>query len=115
MTADQMENLFSIRLSPEGSNKRAAEETVVTFWRDYLLDAEEEEGPSKLQKILAFATGASVVPAIGFSPTPSVQFMHNEDDDFFSSMFPMANTCVNCIKLPLHTSYQLSGRSLILL
>uniref|UniRef100_A0A8C7WXR4 HECT domain-containing protein n=1 Tax=Oryzias sinensis TaxID=183150 RepID=A0A8C7WXR4_9TELE len=84
MTADQMENLFSIRLSPEGSNKRAAEETI-----------------------LAFATGASVVPAIGFSPTPSVQFMHNEDDDFFSSMFPMANTCVNCIKLPLHTSYQL--------
>uniref|UniRef100_A0A3B3HTZ9 HECT domain-containing protein n=1 Tax=Oryzias latipes TaxID=8090 RepID=A0A3B3HTZ9_ORYLA len=58
-------------------------------------------------QILAFATGASVVPAIGFSPTPSVQFMHNEDDDFFSSMFPMANTCVNCIKLPLHTSYQL--------
>uniref|UniRef100_A0A3P9J1B1 HECT domain-containing protein n=1 Tax=Oryzias latipes TaxID=8090 RepID=A0A3P9J1B1_ORYLA len=45
--------------------------------------------------------------SIGFSPTPSVQFMHNEDDDFFSSMFPMANTCVNCIKLPLHTSYQL--------
>uniref|UniRef100_H2L8U7 HECT domain-containing protein n=1 Tax=Oryzias latipes TaxID=8090 RepID=H2L8U7_ORYLA len=52
MTADQMENLFSIRLSPEGSNKRAAEETI-----------------------LAFTTGASVVPAIGFSPTPSVQFI----------------------------------------
>uniref|UniRef100_A0A3P9JX88 HECT domain-containing protein n=1 Tax=Oryzias latipes TaxID=8090 RepID=A0A3P9JX88_ORYLA len=65
MTADQMENLFSICLSPEGSDKRAAEETVVTFWRDYLLDA-KEEGPSKLQKILAFATGASIVPAIGF-------------------------------------------------
>lgn len=38
--ADRIENLFSIRLSPEGSNKRVAEEAVVTFWRDYLQDAE---------------------------------------------------------------------------
>ncbi|KAJ4945705.1 hypothetical protein JOQ06_023384 [Pogonophryne albipinna] len=56
----------------EGSNKRTAEERVVTYWRDYLQDAEEEEGPTKVQKILAFATGASVVPPISFSPTPSV-------------------------------------------
>jgi len=40
LTADQVDDLFSIRLSPEGSNKRAAEERVVTFWRDYLQDAE---------------------------------------------------------------------------
>ena len=40
LTADRVDDLFSIRLSPEGSNKRAAEEMVVTFWRDYLQDAE---------------------------------------------------------------------------
>jgi len=40
LTADQMDDVFSIWLSPEGSNKRAAEEIVVTFWRDYLQDAE---------------------------------------------------------------------------
>ncbi|XP_029998120.1 G2/M phase-specific E3 ubiquitin-protein ligase-like [Sphaeramia orbicularis] len=108
LTADLMDDLFSIHLSPEGSNKRVAEEMVVTFWRDYLQDAEEEEGPSKLQKILAFATGASVVPPIGFSPSPSIQFIHKGDDDFSCTpMFPMANTCVNCIKLPLHVSYLL--------
>ncbi|XP_053281200.1 G2/M phase-specific E3 ubiquitin-protein ligase [Pleuronectes platessa] len=107
LTADQVDDVFSIWLSPEGSNKRAAEERVVTFWRDYLHDAEEEEGPSKLQKILSFATGASVVPPIGFSPTPSVQFIQKEDDDFSCTpMFPLANTCINCIKLPLHVSYQ---------
>uniref|UniRef100_UPI003AAF0910 G2/M phase-specific E3 ubiquitin-protein ligase-like n=1 Tax=Centroberyx gerrardi TaxID=166262 RepID=UPI003AAF0910 len=39
LTADRVDDLFSIRLSPEGSNKRAAEEMVVTFWRDYLQDA----------------------------------------------------------------------------
>lgn len=46
-----------------------------------------------------------MVPPIGFSPTPSVHFIHKDDDDF-SSPFPMANTCINSIKLPLHTSYQ---------
>ena len=61
---------------------------------------------TKLQKILAFATRASVVPPTGFPPAPSVQFMRKGEDDFFS-VFPMANTCINCIKLPLHTSYQL--------
>ncbi|CAB1437172.1 unnamed protein product [Pleuronectes platessa] len=104
LTADQVDDVFSIWLSPEGSNNRAAEERVVTFWRDYLQDAEEEEGPSKLQQILSFATGASVLPPIGFSPTPSVQFIQKEDDDFSCTpMFPLANTC---IKLPLHVSYQ---------
>ncbi|KAI4806052.1 hypothetical protein KUCAC02_010643 [Chaenocephalus aceratus] len=106
LSADQMDNLFIIQLSPEGSNKRTAEERVVTYWRDYLQDAEEEQGTTKVQKILAFATGASVVPPIGFSPTPSVEFIHNGEDDFASTpLFPIANTCVNCIGLPLHVSY----------
>ncbi|KAJ4934037.1 hypothetical protein JOQ06_006844 [Pogonophryne albipinna] len=107
LSADQMDNLLIIQLSPEGSNKRTAEERVVTYWRDYLQDAEEEEGPTKVQKILAFATGASVVPPIGFSATPSVEFIHNGEDDFASTpLFPIANTCVNCIRLPLHVSYE---------
>uniref|UniRef100_A0A3Q1FAB6 HECT domain-containing protein n=1 Tax=Acanthochromis polyacanthus TaxID=80966 RepID=A0A3Q1FAB6_9TELE len=70
LTADQVDDLF----------RREQQES-------------QEEGPSKLQKILAFATGASVVPPI--------------DDGFSTSMFPLANTCANCIKLPLHVSYQL--------
>uniref|UniRef100_A0A673C817 HECT domain-containing protein n=1 Tax=Sphaeramia orbicularis TaxID=375764 RepID=A0A673C817_9TELE len=54
------------------------------------------------------AVTSSVVPPIGFSPSPSIQFIHKGDDDFSCTpMFPMANTCVNCIKLPLHVSYLL--------
>ncbi|XP_053192741.1 uncharacterized protein LOC128376917 [Scomber japonicus] len=107
LTAEQVDDLFTIRLSPGGSNKRVAEEVVVTYWRDYLQDAEEEQGPSKLQKVLAFATGASVVPPIGFSPSPSVEFIHQRDDDFSPTpMFPTANTCINCIRLPIHVSFQ---------
>uniref|UniRef100_A0A3Q3A090 HECT domain-containing protein n=1 Tax=Kryptolebias marmoratus TaxID=37003 RepID=A0A3Q3A090_KRYMA len=59
---------------------------------------------SPLTTILVFATGASLVPRIGFSHTP-LQFIHKDDDDF-SSPFPMANMCFNSVKLPLHTSYQ---------
>lgn len=40
LTADQLDDLFTIHLSPEGSNKRVAEEVVIPFWRDYLQDAE---------------------------------------------------------------------------
>lgn len=40
LTADLMDQLFHIRLSAVGSNKRQAEERVVPFWRDYLQDVE---------------------------------------------------------------------------
>ncbi|XP_031138120.1 G2/M phase-specific E3 ubiquitin-protein ligase-like [Sander lucioperca] len=76
LTADVLEQLFEIRLSAVGSNKRRAEECVVAFWRDYLLDVEEQEGPLQLGGILAFATGANSIPPLGFSPRPSVDFLH---------------------------------------
>ncbi|MED6272205.1 hypothetical protein CHARACLAT_027793 [Characodon lateralis] len=71
-----MDQLFNIRLSSVGSTKRSAAERVVPFWRDYLQDVEEEEGPSKLAKILGFSTGATVITLIGFSPQPSIEFLH---------------------------------------
>ncbi|KAL0165714.1 hypothetical protein M9458_037558, partial [Cirrhinus mrigala] len=40
LTADALDQLFDIRYSTAGSNKRAEENTIVAFWRDYLLDAE---------------------------------------------------------------------------
>ncbi|XP_028249218.1 uncharacterized protein LOC114442703 isoform X1 [Parambassis ranga] len=105
LTADLIDSLFTIRLSPVGSNRRQAEEMVVPFWRDYLADAEDQEGTQKLETILAFATGASAVPPIGFSPQPSIEFLHQEHDGGNPFKLPIANTCINCLKLPLHTSY----------
>ncbi|XP_076141258.1 uncharacterized protein LOC143123864 isoform X2 [Alosa pseudoharengus] len=106
MTWEFMEDLFEIRRSTEGSNKWTAEDPVVSFWRDYLLDSYQEDGPKKLQKILAFATGATMVPPVGFSPCPSVEFIHNGADCTSTPMFPTANTCINTIRLPLHDSYK---------
>ncbi|XP_048010126.1 E3 ubiquitin-protein ligase NEDD4-like [Megalobrama amblycephala] len=100
LSADIMDGLFEIRWSETGSNRRANENRVVTYWRDYLQDAEEEEGPTKLEDILTFATGSNVVPPIGFSPQPSLEFLHNE------GKYPVANTCINCLRLPIHKSYE---------
>ncbi|XP_041833621.1 uncharacterized protein LOC121634773 [Melanotaenia boesemani] len=105
LSADVVDSLFTIRLSPVGSNRRSAEEIVVPFWRDYLTDAEDEEGTQKLAIILAFATGANTVPPIGFSPQPSIEFLHQEDYSGTTAKLPIANTCINCLKLPLHTAY----------
>ncbi|MED6243903.1 hypothetical protein ATANTOWER_029703 [Ataeniobius toweri] len=67
----------------------------------------DEEGSSKLQNILVFATGANEIPPVGFSPAPSIEFNHEGSEESSSKrMFPMANTCINCLKLPLITSYE---------
>ncbi|KAJ4946178.1 hypothetical protein JOQ06_023848, partial [Pogonophryne albipinna] len=105
LTADLLDSLFTIRLSTVGSNRRSAEEVVVPFWRDYLTDAEDQEGTQKLRTILAFATGANTVPPIGFDPPPSIEFLHQNYDSGTTSKLPIANTCINCLKLPLHSSY----------
>nr|XP_033960744.1 G2/M phase-specific E3 ubiquitin-protein ligase-like [Pseudochaenichthys georgianus] len=105
LTADLLDSLFTICLSTVGSNRRIAEEVGVPFWRDYLTDAEDQEGTQKLRTILAFATGANTVPPIGFDPPPSVEFLHQNYDSGTTSKLPIANTCINCLKLPLHSSY----------
>lgn len=66
----------------------------------------DQEGTQQLETILAFATGANTVPPIGFSPQPSIEFLHQEHDAASTSKLPIANTCINCLKLPLHTTYR---------
>ncbi|KAM4528196.1 G2/M phase-specific E3 ubiquitin-protein ligase [Odontesthes bonariensis] len=102
LTADQLDRLFHIRWSEEGSNKKRVEETVVAFWRDYLQDIEEEDGSKKLGDILAFATGSDAVPPIGFSPQPSLEFLHPSGG---AEKFPVANTCISCLRLPIYSTY----------
>ncbi|CAL8239618.1 unnamed protein product [Gadus morhua 'NCC'] len=102
LTADQVDGLFHIRWSEEGSNQKREERTVVAFWRDYLQDVEEEDGSKKLGDILAFATGSDAVPPIGFSPQPSLEFLHPSGG---AAKFPVANTCISCLRLPIYSTY----------
>lgn len=62
------------------------------------LSASEEEGQAKLGDILSFATGSNMVPPIGFSLTPSLTFHRRK--------YPMANTCSNCLTIPLYRNYE---------
>ncbi|XP_034551786.1 G2/M phase-specific E3 ubiquitin-protein ligase-like [Notolabrus celidotus] len=99
-----------------GSNRRAKEEMTVVKFREFLQCVENKElqdafGDRTLTKdeeaflkalspghILAFATGSSKVPAIGFHPTPKVTFIHDE-----SKNFPIAHTCANELQLFVNT------------
>ncbi|MBN3296397.1 G2E3 ligase, partial [Amia calva] len=99
LTADILDDLFHIRFAPTGSNQRLTESRVVAFWRDFSQDAEGS--------ILDFATGSSVVPPVGYCPKPSVEFLHGQDIDVVTlPKFPIANTCVNCLHLPLLDRYE---------
>ncbi|KAF1380653.1 hypothetical protein PFLUV_G00166110 [Perca fluviatilis] len=102
-STDVLEQLFEIRLSAVGSNKRRAEECVVAFWRDYLADVEEQEGP--FGGILAFATGANDIPPLGFFPLPSVVFLH-ELPLRQDRHLPTTNTCINCLQLPVLNKFE---------
>lgn len=53
-----------------------------------------------LEHMLVFASGADRVPALGFSPQPTLNFIHET-----GRKYPEANTCVVNLKLPIHDTY----------
>ncbi|XP_034562255.1 uncharacterized protein LOC117828943 isoform X2 [Notolabrus celidotus] len=104
LTAMDIEELFMPLLSPVGSNKRRTESQVLSFWSDYIMDC-EEQGPVSLEELLMFATGLRSLPPAGMTPHPSLSFLEE-------SMYPMANTCSNTIKLPLLPAYDLFKKNM---
>lgn len=56
------------------------------------------ENDASLGDILVFFTGLDSVPALGFSPKPSLEFITH-------SRFPLANTCENILHIPVHAVY----------
>uniref|UniRef100_A0A3Q4H5L9 HECT domain-containing protein n=1 Tax=Neolamprologus brichardi TaxID=32507 RepID=A0A3Q4H5L9_NEOBR len=51
-----------------------------------------------LEDILVFCTGCDSIPALGFSPKPSLEFITN-------CRFPVSNTCENILRIPVHAVY----------
>ncbi|KAM9466270.1 G2/M phase-specific E3 ubiquitin-protein ligase-like [Clarias gariepinus] len=97
LTAADLESLFQIIHSERGSNRFQQECHTLAFWQDYLQDAEFEKDVS-LEEILVFFTGCDRIPALGFSPKPSLEFITY-------SRFPVANTCENILRIPIHVEY----------
>jgi len=59
----------------------------------------------QLESLLIFCTGSDTVPALGFEPEPSITFGHDVDDDDYTALYPVANTCTNNLRLPILVSY----------
>ena len=106
LSAEVLDEMFLPQLSPMGSNKRVLEEALVFNFSQLLEDIEKghvkeevdnQEVIIKLQDILMFVTGAECIPAIGFSPQPTIEFQHG----FGVNRKLSANTCGNVLKLPV--------------
>ncbi|XP_039860953.1 G2/M phase-specific E3 ubiquitin-protein ligase-like [Simochromis diagramma] len=112
LTASLIAGVLRPSYSVLGSNRRVREELMVVKFREFLQCVENKElrdslGERTLTKdeeafvkalrpghILAFATGSSKVPAIGFQPAPKITFIHDE-----SKHLPIAHTCANELQL----------------
>uniref|UniRef100_A0A3B5Q634 Uncharacterized LOC106700434 n=1 Tax=Xiphophorus maculatus TaxID=8083 RepID=A0A3B5Q634_XIPMA len=102
LSARDLNTLFQVCFSVQGSNKRRIENQTICYWRDWLVDIEEEEcSPITLKMILEFASGASTVPPLGFPHRPKIEFLHEAN-----RVFPEANTCLVVLRLPVHPDYE---------
>ncbi|OWF45467.1 G2/M phase-specific E3 ubiquitin-protein ligase [Mizuhopecten yessoensis] len=99
LTADMVEAVFfKVAFSEAGSNQHQKQTRVVSFWRDFLMDLEDGDDELSLKDLLVFATGADVVPPLGFQPEPSLEFAEG--------LYPLANTCAMVLRLPTIDNYQ---------
>ena len=103
--------LFSPKLSEPGANRREVEEEMLLHWSYCLSDIGEgsitvESGEQiltlTLEDILAFATGATSFPVLGFEQQGTITFLHD------GGMFPTASTCSLQVCLPVHRDYEVS-------
>ena len=99
LTAESMQDMFTIEFSPVGSNRRDNEENVAMHWVSLLEEAgeglllnneEDDNFTVTLEDILFFATGGRQLPPMGF---------------FQQDQYPRASTCANILELPLIDTY----------
>ena len=108
LTADMFCDIITVCCSEEGSNKRTTESVVVSYWHDYLQDAEEGEVTIALSDVLFFTSGCKQLPPLRLGwEFISLEFVHYADTDGNLSPYPMANTCGPVLSLPvIHKSYK---------
>jgi hypothetical protein len=84
LTTNEFQSLFKTRYSPEGSNKRDAEEQSALWWYDFLeeLDDPSAIGETKitLEDLLTLVTGANKIPPCGFQKDLEICFYEAYED-----------------------------------
>ncbi|XP_073719385.1 G2/M phase-specific E3 ubiquitin-protein ligase-like [Misgurnus anguillicaudatus] len=103
LTSTDIANLFEPIFSPAGSNRRRSENRTLAFWRDWLLEVEEENVDNvKLEDVLIFASGASKIPLSGFNEKPTITFT----EPGLGRNLPTANTCSVTLNLPMCPTFK---------
>lgn len=99
---------FTIRYSDQGSNDRTHEEAIIMHWTDYVMECEGKNlalcvdinglrftifTDVSIADILHFVSGATKLPATGFTTMPSIRFSDVDG-------FPFSSTCDISITIP---------------
>ncbi|XP_077864045.1 G2/M phase-specific E3 ubiquitin-protein ligase-like, partial [Saccoglossus kowalevskii] len=74
-------------------------------WNPRFVCGVECESPVLLKDIIVFATGLDDIPALGFSPSPTLEFNEGKEDT--NMVLQMTNTCYNILRIPLVKSYKI--------
>ena len=99
--------MFTVLYSEEGSNKRATENLILSYWHDYLQDTEDGETMVISSDVLFFTSGLKQLPPMRLGWVLSLGFLHDPDKDNNLSPHPKANTCGPLLQLPtVHKSYE---------
>ena len=87
-----------------------AEEEMALHWGYFLRDVQQglcsitktsrEDIMLTSEDVLAFATGATSIPILGFEEQGAIKFLHE------GGMFPTASTCALVIQLPIIEDYE---------
>lgn len=80
---------------------------------DAVLTVEDTDIKVTFDNLLMFATGTDRIPALGFDPEPTLEFLHIPVNGSLR-IYPEANTCGLVLRLPLHASYESFNESMIL-
>ncbi|CAC5385965.1 G2H3 [Mytilus coruscus] len=105
ITARTMRTYFKhIFFSEVGSNHHKLEVQRICWLEDFFVEIENETVKSTFKDIFAFTTGLKSPPPLDLNPEPSIAFLHVENLNHRlekkDRFLPVANTCINQIKIP---------------
>ncbi|XP_071201633.1 uncharacterized protein K02A2.6 [Salvelinus alpinus] len=76
-TARDLRDLFKVTYFIPCGNRRCLENDTICHWFNWLAELQDGECPPlTVMMVLEFATGATVVPPLGFEDTPTIEFLH---------------------------------------
>ena len=104
VTAEMMNGLFAIEYSEKGSNRRAFEENVISYWLDFLQDVEEGESDVMMPEVLFFFSGCKSIPPLGFIPRLKYNFFIKQRKVVHCLLCQKETLVQMCYTCPLFTN-----------